>query len=640
MTTYQYLLSIDDPADLRRLPEEALSQVCEELRHYIIDACSRNPGHLASSLGVVELTVALHYVYDTPSDQLVWDVGHQAYGHKILTGRRDAFHTNRRLGGLRPFPHPDESPYDSFVCGHAGNSVAVALGLDVAQIRAGKPDHKVVAVIGDGSMSSGLAFEGMNNASNVPNNLLIILNDNNMSIDRSVGGMKKYLQKFHTSSGYNRLRFSLSRGLRRVGLLTDSRRRRLIRFGNALKSLLLHQHNMFEGLDIRYFGPVDGHDVVGLVRVLREVKDMKGPRLLHIHTVKGKGLVSAEEAPTIWHAPGKFDPDSGERLDNGAAGQPPKFQEVFGHTLLEMARANDRIVGVTPAMATGCSMDIMRDALPDRVFDVGIAEGFAVTFSAGMAKKGLQPFCNIYSAFAQRAYDNVIHDAAMLNLPVVLCLDRAGIVGEDGATHHGAFDISSLRTVPHIVIASPYDEHELRRLMFTAQQPGMGLFVIRYPRGRGHLTDWKCPLEAVEVGSGRRLHDGTDLAVLSFGPLGYEAARAVEAVEADHGVSVAHYDLRFAKPLDASLLDEVGSRFDKVLTVEDGALMGGVGAAVLEHFADRGLHPEVRRLGLPDHFVEHGSPAQLYGLLGLDREGIARHIADMLHLTTNHSSDK
>ncbi|MBR1889992.1 MAG: 1-deoxy-D-xylulose-5-phosphate synthase [Alloprevotella sp.] len=640
MENYKYLLNIDSPSALRQLPEEALPTVCEELRRFIIDACSRNPGHLASSLGVVELTVALHYVFDTPEDQIVWDVGHQAYGHKILTGRREAFDTNRQLGGLRPFPFPEESEYDTFVCGHAGNSVAVALGLNMADIKAGNRKRKVVAVIGDGSMSSGLAFEGMNNASNVPNNLLIILNDNNMSIDRSVGGMKKYLQKFHTSSGYNKVRFSLSRSLRRAGLFSDNQRRRIIRFNNALKSFFLHQQNMFEGLDIRYFGPADGHDVVNLVRVLREIKDMGGPKLLHINTVKGKGLTVAEEAPTIWHAPGTFDPDSGERLEHNTENLPPKFQEVFGHTLLELARQNDRIVGVTPAMATGCSMDIMRAEMPKRVFDVGIAEGFAVTYSGGMAKAGLQPFCNIYSAFAQRSYDNIIHDVAMLGLPVVLCLDRAGIVGEDGATHHGAFDISSLRTVPNITLSSPYDEQELRRLMYTAQLPDKGLFVIRYPRGRGRLVDWHCPLEAVEVGRGRLLHKGTDMAVLSFGPIGNVAADAIRQIEAEKGVSVAHYDLRFAKPLDADLLNEVASRFDRVLTIEDGALQGGVGSAVLEFFSDHGQKPTVRRLGLPDEFVEHGSCAQLYHLLGLDKEGIIKAISEMLQIETIKTGDK
>lgn len=638
MEDYQYLLSINLPSDLRKLPEKALPQVCNELRQYIIEACSRNPGHLASSLGVVELTVALHYVFNTPDDRIVWDVGHQAYGHKILTGRRDQFHTNRQLGGLRPFPYPEESEYDTFVCGHAGNSVAAALGLNVADIRLGRKDRKVVAVIGDGAMSCGLAFEGMNNASNVPNNLLIILNDNNMSIDRSVGGMKKYLQKFHSSSGYNKFRFSVSRSLRRLGLFSDSRRRRLIRFGNALKSFFFHQQNMFEGLDIRYFGPTDGHDVVNLVRVLREVKDMSGPKLLHIHTTKGKGLAVAEDSPTIWHAPGLFDPESGERIEGNASDLPPKFQEVFGHTLLELAKENPRIVGVTPAMATGCSMDIMRAEMPERVFDVGIAEGFSVTFAAGMAKEGLLPFCNIYSAFSQRSIDNIIHDAAMLNLSMVLCLDRAGIVGEDGATHHGAFDLSLLRSIPNLTLASPYDEMELRNLMLTAQKPGQGLFVIRYPRGRGRLVNWRNRMEEVEVGRGRQLKNGTDLAVLSIGPIGNAAADAIKEVETHHNVSIAHYDLRFLKPLDTELLNEVAARFSKVVTVEDNALQAGMGTAVLEHFATLEKAPRVKRLGLPDEFVEHGTCAQLYSKLGLDKEGIAQTICEMLDIPTSKTT--
>lgn len=621
---YKYLPHIDLPADLRRLRPEELPAVCEELRRRIIDELADNPGHFASSLGVVELTVALHYVMDTPEDRIVWDVGHQAYGHKILTGRRDRFSTNRKLGGIRPFPSPKESEYDTFACGHASNSISAALGMSHAALRNGHQERRVVAVIGDGSMSGGLAFEGLNNASDTPNNLLIILNDNNMSIDHAVGGLKQYLLQLQTNSCYNRLRFKLSQKLSSWGWLNDSRRRSILRFNNSLKAFLSNQQNIFEGMNIRYFGPADGHNVVELVRILRELKDMRGPRLLHIHTVKGKGFEPAEKHATIWHAPGKFDKESGCRLEQQRPDAPPRFQDVFGETLVELARENEKIVGVTPAMATGCSMNILMEEMPDRVFDVGIAEGHAVTFSAGMAKDGLQPFCNIYSSFAQRAYDNIIHDAALLGLNVVLCLDRAGLVGEDGPTHHGAFDLAALRPIPNLTIASPYDEHELRRLMATAAQKDMGTFVIRYPRGRGRLAHWRCPLETVSVGKGRRLKDGKDVAVLTLGPIGNLAADAIAEAEKEHGVSVAHYDMRFLKPLDTALLDEVAQRFKRVVTVEDGARLGGFGSAVLEYFADKGVKPDVVRLGLPDNFVEHGKPEELYRIVGLDKDTIKK----------------
>ena len=621
---YKYLPHIDLPADLRRLRPEELPAVCEELRKRIIDELADNPGHFASSLGVVELTVALHYVMDTPEDRIVWDVGHQAYGHKILTGRRDRFSTNRKLGGIRPFPSPKESEYDTFACGHASNSISAALGMSLAALQSENPQRRVVAVIGDGSMSGGLAFEGLNNASDTPNNLLIILNDNNMSIDHSVGGLKEYLLHLQTNSFYNRLRFKLSQKLSSWGWLNDSRRRSILRFNNSLKAFLSNQQNIFEGMNIRYFGPANGHDVVELVRILRGIKDMKGPRLLHIHTVKGKGFEPAEKHATVWHAPGKFDKENGVRLEEKRPDEPPRYQDVFGETLLELARENEKIVGVTPAMATGCSMNILMDAMPHRAFDVGIAEGHAVTFSAGMAKDGLLPFCNIYSSFAQRAYDNIIHDVALLGLNVVLCFDRAGLVGEDGPTHHGAFDLSALRPIPNLTIASPYDEHELRRLMATAAQKDMGAFVIRYPRGRGRLTDWRCPLEPLPVGKGRRLKDGKDIAVLTLGPLGNVAADAIAEAEKESGVSVAHYDMRFLKPLDTALLDEVGSRFKRVVTVEDGARIGGLGSAVLEYFADQGIKAEVVRLGLPDNFVEHGKPEELYRIVGLDKESIKK----------------
>ncbi|MEG1686162.1 MAG: 1-deoxy-D-xylulose-5-phosphate synthase, partial [Bacteroides sp.] len=499
-------------------------EVCRELRQDIIDELSCNPGHFAASLGVVELTVALHYVYNTPYDRIVWDVGHQAYGHKILTGRREAFSTNRKFRGIRPFPSPEESEYDTFTCGHASNSISAALGMAVAANKKGETNRHVVAVIGDGSMSGGLAFEGLNNASSTPNDMLIILNDNNMAIDRSVGGMKQYLFKITTSNRYNRIRFNLSQLLMRWGILNEQRRKSLIRFNNSIKSMLAQQQNIFEGLNIRYFGPINGHDVKNVARVLNDIKDMKGPKILHLHTIKGKGFEPAEKAATLWHAPGRFDKETGKRIVKDTHGMPPLFQEVFGHTLLELAEQNEKIVGVTPAMPTGCSMNILMNEMPDRAFDVGIAEGHAVTFSGGMAKDGLLPFCNIYSSFMQRAYDNLIHDVAIQSLNMVLCLDRAGLVGEDGPTHHGAFDLAYLRPIPNVIISSPMDEHELRRLMYTAQLPNKGTFVIRYPRGRGSLVDWECPLEEIEVGKGRKLKGGKSLAVISLGPIGTLAA--------------------------------------------------------------------------------------------------------------------
>ena len=645
--TEQYIMKEDNkdnilkrikyPDELRKLPVEQLPEVCDELRADILKELSVNPGHLASSLGAVEMTVALHYVFNTPYDRLVWDVGHQAYGHKILTGRLDSFCTNRKLGGLRPFPSPEESEYDSFMCGHASNSISAALGMAVAARQTGHNDRHVVAIIGDGAMSGGLAFEGLNNVSTTPNDMIIILNDNNMSIDRSVGGMKQYLLKLNTNETYNRLRYKAATWLRSNGMLDENRRKGMIRLSNALKSAISHQQNIFEGMNIRYFGPFDGHDVVELVRTLRQLKDMKGPKLLHLHTIKGHGYAPAEKAATIWHAPGKFDLDTGERIKTEDGTEPAKFQDVFGNTLLELAKENKRIVGVTPAMPTGCSLNIMMKEMPERTFDVGIAEGHAVTFSGGMAKDGLQPFCNIYSAFAQRAYDNIIHDVAILNLPVVICLDRAGLVGEDGATHHGAFDMAALRPVPNITLASPMDEHELRRLMYTAQLPDKGTFVIRYPRGRGVLADWHCPLEEVKVGTGRKLRDGDDIAVLSVGPVGNNVVKAVEMIENDaksasggSGISVAHYDMRFVKPLDENLLKEVAAKFKHVITVEDGVREGGFGSAVIEWMEDNGQHLDIVRLGLPDHFVEHGTVAQLQSIVGIDAEGIRRAIEETL----------
>ena len=620
------LSQIKYPSDLRKLDIDQLAEVCSELRQDIIDEVSVNPGHFASSLGVVEITVALHYVFNTPDDRIVWDVGHQAYGHKILTGRRDTFCTNRHLHGVRPFPSPLESEYDTFACGHASNSISAALGMAVAARKTGHDNRHVVAVIGDGAMSGGLAFEGLNNASSTPNDLLIILNDNDMSIDRAVGGMEKYLLNLDTNATYNKIRFKVARWLEDNGHLSDRRRKGIIRLNNAIKSVLSHQQNIFEGMNIRYFGPFDGHDVKEVVRLLRQLKDMKGPKLLHLHTTKGKGYKPAENEATIWHAPGRFDAETGERIVSDSSNKPPKYQDVFGETLLELAQMNDRIVGVTPAMPTGCSMNILMNAMPDRAFDVGIAEGHAVTFSGGMAKDGLQPFCNIYSSFAQRAYDNIIHDLALLSLPVVLCLDRGGLVGEDGPTHHGAFDMAALRPIPHLTICSPMDEHELRRMMYTAQLPGMGTVVIRYPRGAAEHNDWRCKLEAIEVGTGRRMHEGHDVAVLTIGPIGNVAAEAVAEVEAEGQLTVAHYDMRYLKPIDGGILDEVGQRFSRVITVEDGVRCGGLGTAVTEWMADHHYTPEIVRLGLPDEFVEHGTVSELRRIAGIDKATIIQHI--------------
>lgn len=632
---FDLLKTIQSPADLRKLSLEQLPKLCQQLREDIIEEVAVNPGHLASSLGATEITVACHYVFNTPEDRIVWDVGHQAYGHKILTGRRENFCNNRKLGGLMPFPSPYESEYDTFTCGHASNSISAALGMAVAS-KLTKQHRHVVAIIGDGAMSGGLAYEGLNNVSSQPNDLLIILNDNDMSIDRAVGGMEQYLLNLDTNETYNRLRFKASQWLHAKGLLNEDRRKGLLRLNNALKSALAHQQNIFEGMNIRYFGPFDGNDVGELVRILRQLKDMKGPKLLHLHTKKGKGYEPAEKSAVVWHAPGKFDPKTGKRIIHESHNEPPKFQDVFGNTLLELARKNPRIVGVTPAMPTGCSMNIMMKDMPERTFDVGIAEAHAVTFSAGMAKDGLQPFCNIYSAFSQRAYDSIIHDMAILNLPVVLCLDRAGLVGEDGATHHGAFDMAFLRPIPNLTISSPMDEHELRRLMYTAQLPGKGSFVIRYPRGKGVLTDWECPLTEIKVGTGRRLHDGWDVAVLSIGPIGNDVEKAINIIESanspstqEHCPSIAHYDMRFLKPLDETILQEVAERFSRIITIEDGVRDGGLGTAVTEWMSDHGYTPHITRKGMPDHFVEQGTVEQLRALCGIDIDGIKKQLTSV-----------
>ena len=615
---FELLSNINSPSDLRKLSEKQLPQVCKELREFIIESLSNNPGHFASSLGTVELTVALHYVMDTPNDKLVWDVGHQAYGHKILTGRRDRFDTNRKFKGLKPFPSPDESEYDAFVAGHASNSISAALGL-AASAKLKNKKERTVAVIGDGAMSGGLAYEGLNNASSCDNNLLIILNDNNMSIDKSVGGMSQLLISMHSSRLYNKIRHRAARFFTKIGLLNKERAASLTRFNNGLKAMLYQQRNIFEGMSVRYFGPIDGHDVIELVRTLNIIKDMTGPKLLHIHTVKGKGYEPAEKDATSWHQPGVFDIETGERIisESGI----PRFQDVFGETLVELARMNPAVVGITPAMPTGCSMNLLMREIPERFFDVGIAEGHAVTFSAGLGKGGAMPFCNIYSSFMQRGYDNLIHDAALQRVNMVLCLDRAGIVGEDGPTHHGAFGLAYLRPIPDIVISSPYDECELRRLMYTAQQPDRGVFVIRYPRGRGMLTDWRCPLESVPVGKGRCLCEGTDVALLTLGPIGKSVASVVDEA-AKEGISVAHYDMRFLKPIDEALLHEVGKKFKYVVTLEDGVKIGGLGSAVAEFMNENGYAVHVEIMGIPDAFVEHGASNELYNLCKMDKASV------------------
>ena len=624
-TSKNILNTIQYPEDLRKLKLNQLPQLCEELRQFVINELSQNPGHFGSTLGVIELTVALHYVYNTPNDRLVWDVGHQAYAHKILTGRREQFHTNRKFKGLKPFPSPEESEYDTFTCGHASNSISAALGMAVAAKKQGDHKRKVVAIIGDGAMSGGLAFEGLNNVSESENDMLIVLNDNKMSIDRSVGGFKKYLLSLTTMPSYNKWRYRFGRVLGKLGLMKEGNRERIIRFNNSVKSLLTKQQNIFEGMNIRYFGPVDGNNVIDLVRALRTIKDMRGPKMLHIHTTKGKGFAPAEEVPAEWHAPGLFDAETGERFESNEEGKPPRFQDVFGHTVLELAQQNPKIVGVTPAMPSGCSLNIMMEKMPCRCFDVGIAEGHAVTFSGGMAKDGLLPFCNIYSSFLQRAYDNIIHDVAISKLNVVFCIDRGGLVGEDGPTHHGSFDLAFLRTIPNLTIAAPYDEHELRHLMYTAQLPNKGPFAIRYPRGRGKLVDWRCPMQEIEIGRGRKLHDGDDVAILSIGSVGNFVEEAIARV-ADKGISVAHYDMRFLKPIDEDILHEVGRKFKRIITLENGTIKGGLGSAVLEFMALHNYKPDVQVMGLPDQFIEHGSVPELCRLCGIDVESIVKAI--------------
>ena len=620
---YRYLEHIDSPHDLKQLPVEALPAVCDELRDFIIQELSHNPGHLASSLGAIELTVALHYVFDTPEDRIVWDVGHQAYAHKILTGRRGRFHTNRQFGGLAPFPTPKESEYDAFVSGHASNSISAALGIEVASEMQGK-ERKVVAVIGDGAMTGGLAFEGLNNTSMDKNNLLIVLNDNNMAIDPLHGGFTQYLVDLTTNRKYNRWRWNTYRWLQRHHLLTESKTGMLRSLSNSLKVALTHQpNNIFQGLEIRYFGPTDGHNVLELVRILDEIKNYKGPKVLHIVTKKGKGYKPAEDDQTTWHAPGEFNPDNGERTACGCAKDSfPLWQEVFGNKLLELARRDKRIVGVTPAMPSGCSMNIMQKEMPERVFDVGIAEGHAVTFSAGMAKEGLIPFCNEYSSFLQRAYDNVIHDTALQGLHVVLCIDRAGIVGNDGATHHGLLDMAFLRPVPNMRICAPMTAEDLRQMMELAAATDAP-FAIRYPRGR---TPAERNLPAVEYGKGVRLREGVKTLVMSIGAIGNTAEEAIEMAEAQGADTIGHYNMRWLKPLDTALLQEAGEKYETIVTVEDGMINGGLGSAVAEYFADKEHRPKIIRLGVNDCFVEHGSTQELYKMLHLDKTGICESL--------------
>lgn len=618
------LKNINDPADLRKLKVDELPALCAELRQFIIDEVSHNPGHLGASLGVVELTVAIHYTYQTPFDLLIWDVGHQAYSHKILTGRKDLFHTNRQYKGISGFPKPAESIYDTFGTGHASTSISAALGMGVAASLTQEKNRKIVAVIGDGSMTGGMAFEGLNNAAVINSDLLIILNDNNMAIDPNVGGVSNYLLKISKSKSYNKLKQEVWEGLGKLNGFGPRARRLVQKTEGAIKAALLKESNLFESLGIRYFGPADGHDVKYLTQVLHDLRNIPGPKLLHVLTKKGKGFKQAELNQTEFHAPGLFDKVSGRRLECAATGdKPQKFQDVFGNTLLELAERNDRIVGVTPAMPSGCSMNIMMEKMPRRAFDVGIAESHAVTFSAGMAVRGLIPFCNIYSTFMQRSYDQIIHDVALQNLNVVFCLDRGGLVGADGPTHHGVFDLAYMRSIPNMTVSAPMDELELRNLMYTAQLSNMGPFSIRYPRGAGCIVDWHCPFEAVPIGKGRTLTEGDQLAILTIGTTGIIAAEAVSLL-CTKGYSVAHYDMRFVKPLDADLLHLIFSKFDKLITVENGVIQGGFGSAVTEFMTDHGYTARIVRLGVPDRFIEQGSQDQLIRECGFDKEGIIR----------------
>jgi 1-deoxy-D-xylulose-5-phosphate synthase len=622
VNAHPLLPNINYPADLKQFTEDDLEQISQELRQYIIDVVSVNGGHFGASLGVVELTVALHYVLNTPYDKLVWDVGHQAYGHKILTGRKNVFHTNRLLHGISGFPKISESEYDTFGVGHSSTSISAALGMAVAAHYKGEKDRQHVAVIGDGAMTAGLAFEGLNHAGIENSNLLVILNDNCMSIDPNVGALKEYLTSISTSKSYNRFRDDISNALIKLSELGPNAHNFVKKIEKSIKGTLLKQSNLFESLNFRYFGPVDGHDVKKLASILRDLKDIPGPKLLHCITVKGKGFALAEKDQTKWHAPGLFDKITGEiKKSVSQKPQPPKYQDVFGHTLVELAESNKNIVGITPAMPSGSSMNIMMKAMPNRAFDVGIAEQHAVTFSAGLASQGLVPFCNIYSSFMQRAFDQVVHDVAIQNLNVVFCLDRAGLAGADGATHHGAYDIAYMRCIPNMTIAAPMNEEELRNMMYTAQLENKGPFSIRYPRGNGVLVDWKRSFSELEVGKGRKICDGEDVAILTIGHVGNFAVAACKELNSD-GIYPAHYDLRFVKPLDEALLHEVFKRYTTVITVEDGCLQGGMGSAVLEFMADQQYKVNVIRLGIPDEFIEHGEQPELWSICGYDTAAI------------------
>jgi 1-deoxy-D-xylulose-5-phosphate synthase len=629
VTAGDLLQKINYPSDLKQLNEDQLEQVCQELRQYIIDVVSVNGGHFGASLGVVELTVALHYILNTPYDQLVWDVGHQAYGHKILTGRRDVFHTNRIYKGISGFPKRSESEYDTFGVGHSSTSISAALGMAVASRYKGETDRQHVAVIGDGAMTAGMAFEALNHAGIENSNLLVILNDNNMSIDPNVGALKAYLTDITTSKPYNRFRDDIAHVLTKISSMGPDAFKFAKKIEKSIKGTLLKKSNLFESLQFRYFGPIDGHDVKHLAKVLRDLRDIPGPKILHCITVKGKGYALAEKDQTKWHAPGLFDKITGEiKKSKAEKPQPPKYQDVFGHTIIELAEQNPKIMGITPAMPSGCSLNMMMKAMPDRAFDVGIAEQHAVTFSAGLATQGLLPFCNIYSSFMQRAYDQVIHDVAIQKLNVIFCLDRAGIAGADGPTHHGAYDLAYMRCIPNMTVSAPMNEEELRNLMYTAQQDDMGPFVIRYPRGTGVMVDWQRPMKAIAVGKGRKICDGEDLAVLSIGTIGNEVVKATTALNED-GLYPAHYDLRFVKPLDENLLHEVFKKFSKIVTVEDGCIEGGMGSAILEFMADNNYNAEVVRLGIPDQFIEHGEQPELWAECGYDAVAIAEQVKKM-----------
>ncbi|MBR5639228.1 MAG: 1-deoxy-D-xylulose-5-phosphate synthase [Muribaculaceae bacterium] len=626
---FPLLAKIDSPADLKKLDVEQLPAVCDELRKFIVHELSENPGHFASSMGAVEIAVALHYVFNTPDDRLVWDVGHQAYAHKILTGRRDRFSTNRKKDGLSGFPNPNESEYDTFQAGHASNSISAALGMSIASELLDNPERRVVAVIGDASISGGLAFEGINNASNHKNNLLIVLNDNDMSIDRPVGALGQYMTRLTASKRYNNMRYKTYQFMRKHHVIGDSGKGIVLRFNNAMKSMLTGRQNIFEGLNIRYFGPFDGHDVKRLVKTFSDIKDMTGPRLVHVRTIKGKGYEPAEKDPTTWHAPGKFDEDTGERIKGSSSGKPLKFQDVFGKTLVEMAKDDSKIVAITAAMPSGTSVSMMQEAYPARTFDVGISEGHAVTFAGGLAKEGLKPYVAIYSAFLQRAYDSIINDVSIACLPVTFCLDRAGLVGEDGVTHHGLFDLPFMRAIPGMIVSAPMDEHYLRNLMFTANNYNDGPFSIRYPRGTGKLVDWHNEPQMLPIGKGRNLRDGQDVAILSLGTIGTNVIEACESLH-EQGIDVAHYDMIFLKPLDEEIMQEVTSRYRKIITIEDGTTTGGLGGAVAEWFTYHHVDAQLVRLGVPDTFVDQGTVKQLQEMCGLDAASIENKVKLLL----------